>query len=56
MLRFVVGGFCQGPLLRQVSMSLQIGSTFNNFVLGNGEISWSMWIFRLRTSYHFFFC
>jgi hypothetical protein len=32
----------QGLLLNQVSMSLQIGSTFGLFVLSNGEDSWSM--------------
>ncbi len=34
MLQFIIGGYHQGLL--------QIGLAFGIFVLGNGEVSWSM--------------
>jgi hypothetical protein len=42
MLQFVIGGCHLELLWKHVSMSLQIGLTFGIFVLGNGEVSWSM--------------
>jgi hypothetical protein len=33
-------------------MNFQFGLTFFIFVLGNGEVSWSMWTFHLRSSFH----
>jgi hypothetical protein len=42
MLQFIVGGYHQGLLRRQVFMSLQIGLTFGIFMSTNGEVSWSM--------------
>ncbi len=53
MFSFIPGGFHLGLLLRQVSMSLAIGLAFGIFVLYNGEVSWSMWILLLWTSYDF---
>jgi hypothetical protein len=53
MLWFVVVGCHQGLLQRQMPMSLQIGLTFGIFMSSNGEVSWSMWTFHLRTSHDF---
>jgi hypothetical protein len=53
MLSFVLSGFHLGLFLRQMSMSLAIGLTFGIFVSNNGEVSWSMWILLLWTSYDF---
>jgi hypothetical protein len=55
MLLFIVGGFHLGLLLRHVSMSLTINLTFGIFVSNKGEVSWSMWILLLWTSYDFLF-
>jgi hypothetical protein len=53
MLSFVPNGYHVGLLLKQVSTSLAIGLAFNIFMLNNGEVSWSMWILLLWTSYVF---
>jgi hypothetical protein len=53
MLSFVPSGYHLRLFLKQVSMSLTISLTFGIFVLDNGEVSWSMGILLLWTSYVF---
>jgi hypothetical protein len=55
MFSFVLGGYHLGLLLRQVSMSLTIGLVFGICESNNGEVSLSIWVFLLWTSYVFSF-
>ncbi len=55
MLQFIVGGYHQRLLWKQVSMSLEIGLAFGIFVSRNEEVSWSMWTFHLWISYESLF-